>query len=139
MARDRIDDLERCMRALPQVDIPTEHTFGKGFYARTITIPPGVTLTGKVHKTEHVFMIVKGDITLVTDNGTKRVQGPFQAVCQAGIKRVGHAHTEVVCVNVHITDETDLDKLEAFLVEDEQLHVSMIEKEPESWPGLQQQ
>jgi hypothetical protein len=73
-------------------------------------------LVGKVHATEHIFMVIKGDITLVTEDGRKRVQAPYQAVCRPGIKRAGYAHTEVICANIHITDETDLDKLEADLI-----------------------
>jgi hypothetical protein len=119
--RERLVQLERELMKLPQADIQTAHTFGPGFYARTITIPAGVVLTGKVHATEHLFIVSKGDITLVTEDGRKRVQAPYQAVCRAGTKRAGYAHTEVVCTNVHITTETDLDKLEAELIEPEAL------------------
>lgn len=115
--RDDIQRLEDKMRTMPQVDIPTEHSFGPGFYARTITIPAGATLTGKIHSTEHIFMVISGDITLVTEHGRKRVQGPYQAVCQPGTKRVGYAHTETVCTNIHITDETDLAALELLLID----------------------
>lgn len=115
--REQIERLEAEMRELPQLEIPAEHLFGKGFYVRSIVIPAGATLTGKVHAKEHIFMVIKGDITLATEEGRKRVQAPYMAVCRAGLKRVGHAHTETVCANVHITDETDLLKLEAELIE----------------------
>lgn len=116
--RAQIDRIESDMRAMPdaQIEIPVEHTFGPGFYARTVTIPAGATVVGKVHATEHIFMVVKGDITLVTDGARRRVQAPFQMVCAPGVKRAGHAHTECVCTNIHITTETDLDKLEAALI-----------------------
>lgn len=116
--RAQIDRIESDMRAMPdaQIEIPVEHTFGPGFYARTVTIPAGATVVGKVHATEHIFMVVKGDITLVTDGARRRVQAPFQMVCAPGVKRAGHAHTECVCTNVHITTETDLGKLEAALI-----------------------
>jgi quercetin dioxygenase-like cupin family protein len=119
--REQISRLERELLALPQAEVPTEHTFGPGFYARTITLPPGTVLTGKVHSTEHIFIVSKGDITLVTEEGRKRVQAPFQAVCKPGTKRAGYAHTETVCTNVHVTPETDLAKLEAALIEPEAL------------------
>jgi quercetin dioxygenase-like cupin family protein len=114
--RDRIERLEAEIRQLPPADIPTEHTHGPGFYARTITIPEGGTLTGKVHATEHIFFVSKGDITLVTDEGRKRVQAPYQAICKAGLKRAGYAHSETVCTNIHITSETDLQRLETLLI-----------------------
>lgn len=115
--RQHVQRLEGQMRDLPQVDIPVQHGFGPGFYARTITIPADTLLTGHVHATDHIFMVTKGDITITTDDGTVRVQAPYQAVCKAGGKRAGYAHAETVCVNIHITTETDLARLEAALIE----------------------
>lgn len=112
----QIQRLEAEIRALPQVEIPTDHTFAPGLYVRTITVPKGATLTGKVHATDHIFIISKGDMTLVTDCGRQRVQAPFQCIGRAGVKRAGYAHEETVCTNVHITDLTDLDALEAALI-----------------------
>jgi quercetin dioxygenase-like cupin family protein len=114
--RAEVERLEAAMLALPQLEIPVRHGFGPGFYARSILIPAGATLTGKVHATAHIFMVTQGDITLITDDGVQRVQAPYQAICQPGIKRAGHAHTDTVCVNIHITPETDLGKLEAALI-----------------------
>lgn len=131
ISREQIARLESELRELPPAEIPTVHTFGPGFYARTITIPAGCTLTGKVHATEHVFIVSRGDITLVTEEGRKRVQAPFQAVCRPGMKRAGYAHTETVCTNVHINpaDETDLGQLEAMLIEPEALLAPETSKE----------
>lgn len=114
--RDEIARLEAVMRDMPQADIPTEHTFGPGFYARTITIPAGCTLIGKAHATEHIFIVSKGEILLATDDGPMHVKAPFQAVCRPGMKRAGHALTEVICTNIHITSETDLARLELVLI-----------------------
>lgn len=127
--RRGIERLERELLQLPQAEIPTEHLFGNGFYARTITIPKGAALTGKVHKTEHIFMVVRGDITLATDEGRKRVGAGYQAVCRPGLKRAGYAHEETVCVNVHITAEKDLARLEAELIEAEALEAPAVHKE----------
>lgn len=119
VTREQIMRLEDVIRDMPQAQIEPVHTFGPGFYARTITIPAGCTLVGKVHATEHIFMVSKGDITLATEDGNRRVQAPFQIVCRPGMKRAGYAHTETVCTNVHITTETDLARLESDLIEPE--------------------
>lgn len=119
--RERIDRLEARMRQMPAVSIPVENTFGPGFYARTIRIKAGTTLVGKVHATEHVFIISEGSIALATEDGERVVHAPYQAIARPGLKRVGHAITDVVCTNVHITDETDLAKLEAMLIAPELL------------------
>ena len=114
--QDRIRAAESAMRELPNLDIPVEHTFGPGFYARTIRVPAGATLTGKVHATEHIFILSAGEMLLATDGEPVHVRAPFQAVCRPGLKRIGHVLTDVVCTNVHITTETDLVKLEAALI-----------------------
>lgn len=113
----RIVDLERAMLDMPQVELPTMHDFAPGLYIRTIEIPAGTVLTGHAHKTEHLFIVSKGDLTIATEDGMRRVQAPFQMVCRPGLKRAGYAHTDVVCTNVHITPETDLAQLEAQLIE----------------------
>lgn len=119
--RQQIQRLEAQMRALPQVAIQPLHTFGPGFYARTIVIPAGATLTGKVHATEHIFILSRGELSVATEDGVQRIKAPFQMVCRPGLKRAGYAHTEVECTNVHITTETDLAQLEADLIEPEAL------------------
>lgn len=115
--RASIERLEAEMRAQPQVDIPVKHTFGPGFYARTIEIDAGVTLVGKVHATEHVFLLSKGSLLVATEDGYQELHAPCQLVCRAGMKRAGHALTACQVTNVHLTTETDLVKLEAMLIE----------------------
>lgn len=114
--RAQIEHLEKAIAAVPQVELPLIHGFGPGFYARSMMIPAGTVLTGKVHATEHIFMLTKGDISITTAEGVKRVQAPYQAVCPPGFKRVGYAHTDCVCVNIHITNKQDLEELEAELI-----------------------
>lgn len=115
--RGQILRFEGELRRLPQVDAPTHHTFAPGLYIRTIELAAGTTLTGMVHKTEHVFLLTKGILTVVTEDGRQTLEAPAQFVARAGLKRVGYCHTDVVCSNVHITTETDLARLEADLVE----------------------
>lgn len=112
----QIRRFESMLRELPQLDIKTQHTFGPGFYARTIDVPAGAVITGKVHATEHVFMLSQGEMFLATEDGRQHVKAPFQCVARPGMKRVGHAITDCVCTNVHITAETDLVRLEAQLI-----------------------
>lgn len=112
----QIDALEVAIGQAEQVDMPLIHGFGPGFYARSLLIPAGTVLTGKVHATEHIFMLTQGDISILTELGIKRVQAPYQAICPPGFKRVGYAHTDCVCVNIHITNKQDLAELEAELI-----------------------
>lgn len=115
--REKIDRLEAQMRRQPQVEIPVIHTFGPGFYARTIVLEPGTEAVGKVHATEHIFMLTEGELALVAEDGAVVVKAPFQAVSPPGVKRAVKAHTRCVVTNVHITHETDLAMLEAALID----------------------
>lgn len=118
-----------------EITLSTEHGFGPGFYARSVFIPAGTALIGKVHATEHIFMITQGDITLYAPDGTeRRVTAPFQMICQPGMQRAGFAHADTVCTNIHITTETNLDKLEAALITAPALEAPAAQEEI-SWPG----
>lgn len=121
ITREAIERLEDELRKAETVDVDsrTGHLFGPGFYVRTLTLKAGETLTGKVHSTEHIFMLTQGSILVATEDGAMQLDAPYQAVCRPGLKRAGHALTDCVCVNVHITNETDMARLEATLIEPE--------------------
>ena len=121
--RQQIDELEAAMLDMPQVDIEVTHHFSHGIYAREILIPAGVTLTGKIHKTEHLNILSKGRITVVTDEGNKTIDAPATIVCPANTKRAGYAHTDCVWVTIHGTNETDLVKLEEELISPDYLSI----------------
>lgn len=115
-SREKILAFEAELRKFPQAERHVEHTFGPHFYVRTLFLEAGDVLTGKVHATEHLFILSKGELLVATEDGVAHLKAPHQAVCRPGLKRVGHALTDVVCSNYHITNETDLAKLEAELI-----------------------
>lgn len=110
--------LEREIGKLPQVELPIRHFFIKspqpvtGGYAREMTIIQGAALVGRVHKHPCINIISKGDISVTTDEGVKRIQAPYTFVSPAGTKRAGYAHEETLWTTLHLTDETDTDKIE---------------------------
>jgi hypothetical protein len=116
--RDKIEQLEGVMLQMKeeQIEIEPKHYFAEGLYAREITIPKGTTLTGKIHKFEHLNIISKGDISVMTEAGIKRIQAPATIISQPGTKRVGYAHEDTVWTTIHATTERDLVKLEDILV-----------------------
>lgn len=99
-----------------QVEIKTTHHFAPGVYMREVFIPKGVTLTGKIHKTEHLNILSQGDLSVWTEDGIKRLKASTVIKSQPGIKRVGFAHEDSVWITVHPTEETDLEKLESMLI-----------------------
>ena len=118
---EQIRRLKREMLRMEQLPIETHHHFAPGQYAREIVIPAGTLLTGKKHKTEHLNVVSKGEITVWTEDGMRRIKAPFTFVSKPGTKRVGLAHEETVWITIHATSETDLVKLEAELIEPEMI------------------
>lgn len=97
----------------PQVEMPVEHEFCKGLYARTMFIPAGTVLTGAVHADESFFLVRQGELIVTTDHGTVRMTVGSMAVTKANTKRAGVAMTDVVVTTFHAnpTEERDPVKL----------------------------
>lgn len=98
--------------------LPVRNFIYAGMYARELTIPAGVALTGKIHLEDHLCFVTKGDLSIMTDDGTARVQNGHIFEARAGLKKLGFAHEETVFVTVHATKLTNIDDLEAALMSD---------------------
>lgn len=110
--RNAILDIEDQISKQPQIDLPVKHHFSKDLYGRELFVPAGSLIVGKIHKHQSLNILASGDISLLTEEGVKRVQAPYVVVSKPGIKRVGFAHTDCVWITAHATKETDLDKIE---------------------------
>lgn len=99
--RASIFKLEECLLAMAQASMPLEHYFCDGLYARKLTIPMHCCLTGAIHKRANIALLAQGDMTIVTEDGVKRITGPYVIVSKQGIKRAGFAHSECVFITVH--------------------------------------
>jgi quercetin dioxygenase-like cupin family protein len=113
--RDQIMALEAQMRQMPQVEIPVKHYFAHGLYAREIFIPKGVILTGLIHRQSQINFCLKGDISVATEQGYRRVLGGETIVSPAGIKRAAYAHEDTIWTTVLGTFMTDPGEIEAAL------------------------
>jgi len=120
-SRSDIDALQMAMADLEQFeDFETLHHFAGGMYCREMRVPAGCTVVGKIHKTEHLFMVIAGEVTIACDGFRERVKAPFIAVSKPGMKRALVMHEDSVCVNVHeVGTCRDLDEIERLLIEDE--------------------
>ncbi len=117
-APSRFDELEAEIAKMPAVDVPVVNHFAPGVYAREMQIPAGVMLTGKIHKTQHLN-IVLGDITVFNDEdgSAKRITGHAIFSSQPGTRRAGFAHANTSWTTIHPTDETDVAKIEDQVIE----------------------
>jgi len=117
--REKVLQLERMMKESPeQIHIEPVHYIANGLYAREITIPKDTLLTGKIHLFEHINIISKGDISVLTEQGIKRIKAPATIISKPGIKRIGYAHEETVWTTIHACKVKDGDEAEELLVVD---------------------
>lgn len=96
-----------------QREFDVHHTLIDGVYTRTLFIPKGSLLFGKIHLKECVNIVAKGDISVLTETGMGRFTAGHVAVSKPGIQKVGYAHEDTVFINVFRTDETNIEKIEA--------------------------
>lgn len=97
-------------------DQPLEHSFIPGAYARHMLILKGTLIVGKIHRFPCFNFIMRGRATVLSEDGVREIVAPFFFVSQPGAKRVVFAREETLWVTVHGTTETDLEKLEEFLI-----------------------
>jgi hypothetical protein len=116
---EQIIELQRALSALPQTEPITTHYFADGMCCRTVFRTARTLVVGKVHKKEHFFVLVQGEMTVWTTEGSKRAHAPYVWVCKPGTKRVTYAHTDATAMTVHRVSTTDLAKMEEELVEDD--------------------
>lgn len=115
--------------------LPLDHSFADGIYMRTIYIPKGAFCIGAFHKASYISVVLKGDMSVVTEGGIKRVVGPMTAQAPAGTKRFGYAHKDTVWMTIHPNPDnlTDIRELEGIIHQDdyeEYPHHSEIEPSP---------
>jgi hypothetical protein len=117
VSREQVMRLEDAMFGMPddlKIDLEplTKHHFADGVYLRQLTIPAGVIVTGKIHKTRHLTIICSGTVKITTDDGVVELTGPAVFVSEPGIKKAAYAITDTVVMNPHPTHLTDVDEIE---------------------------
>src|ERR1035437_2663597 len=118
--RETILDIEKKISELPNAKfgdyLPLRHSFAEGMYVRELTIPKGELIVGKIHKKSNPVFIIKGDISIMSEQGITRFKAPCYLISQPGAKRIGYAHEETVWIEVFASKETDLVKLEEEII-----------------------
>ena len=95
---------------------PLKHTFVDGAYIREIFMPKGTLLTSKIHKICHPYFVMKGDCSVLTDEGVVRIKAPYTGVTQPGTKRILYMHEDTVWITVHVTKHKDLTMIEEEII-----------------------
>ena len=97
---------------------PLKHTFADGIYVRQMSMNPGSVVVGAIHKHLHVWFLLTGHISVVTEEVTEDYIAPCYVVATPGTKRVIYAHEKSIFVNVHKnpTNTQDIQQLEKDIV-----------------------
>lgn len=117
--RQKLYILQAEVANLPEVDCPLQHIFAPDIYVRTIFIPAGTCIVGKIHKHAHANILSSGKVTVVTEEGgMEYLEGPVQMVSQPGTKRAVYAITDVVWTTIHPnpTNTTNVAEIEEYTI-----------------------
>lgn len=102
----KLQDIEDVLLQLPQTDCKTDHYFADGLYLRQIIIPEGATLTGAVHLTETLDIMVYGDLIVTTEDGRRHITKPGSVfVSKIGRKKVAYALKETMWLTLHAVED----------------------------------
>jgi hypothetical protein len=102
---------------LPSVECPLQHSLIDGVYVRTIFIPAGTVIVGKIHKHSHANILSQGEVIVLTEGGGREyLKGPLTMTSPAGCKRAVRTITDTTWTTIHRTDETDLSKIEDWVI-----------------------
>lgn len=122
---NKVETLENAMLASDDIRIakgnsdmfPLKHSFSEGVYIREMFMPQGGLVIGKLYKISHTWFLLSGELEVATDEGTEYYIGPCYVNAPEGTKRVLHAVSDVIFVNVYPNPENiiDTDKLEEIL------------------------
>jgi hypothetical protein len=97
--------------------LPLTHSFADGCYVRSIWIPAGHMLTGKLHKHSHPNFLMLGEVLVATEHGgVEHLRAPMAMISPAGTKRAVYALTDTLWCTVHVTEERDLDRIEDHVI-----------------------
>jgi quercetin dioxygenase-like cupin family protein len=131
-----LDCLERELLYNPATYIGNEtdeicglkHHFAPGVYARETTVPAGMAVVGHRHKHEHLNIVLKGKAIVVCEGQEpKMIEGPCVFVSGGGVRKAAIVIEDFTILNIHATEETDLEVIEAQTIEKTDDFMEMVE------------
>ena len=101
------------------IELPLVHRFTDGIYVREIFMPKGTLLTSKIHKTRHQFMVLKGEVSVLDEQGNEvRITAPHFGITEIGTRRVLFIHEDCIWATVHANPNTENEvEIEARIIE----------------------
>lgn len=97
---------------MPEGEAPVTHHFAPNVYMRQMDAKAGTLVVSKMHRTEHLNILLKGGVTVITENGIEYLKAPMILKSMPGTKRIGYFHEDSSWVTVHPTEQTNVDEIE---------------------------
>lgn len=95
------------LRQCEPIHCPTNMCFANGMAARTMSMEADQLVIGRMHKHEHLFVVLYGDLTITGVDGTRRMGPGDMMASKPYAKRVIRSHAASMMLTVHRTDTTD--------------------------------
>ena len=97
---------------------PLKHSFADSIYIRQMSMKKDSVVIGAIHNHLHVWFLLTGKITVITENSEQDLIAPCHVISTPGVKRIIYAVEESIFVNVHKnpSNTQDLNKLEQDIV-----------------------
>lgn len=110
---DTVRDVQQQLSESPdQIDVPVQHHFAPGVYMRQMDAAAGTLVVSRMHRTEHMNILLKGSLTVATEDGIQLMTAPCVLKSMPGTKRIGYFHEDSSWITIHPTSDTDLEKIE---------------------------
>lgn len=110
---DTVRDVQQQLSESPdQIDVPVQHHFAPGVYMRQMDAAAGTLVVSKMHRTEHMNILLKGSLTVATEDGIQLMTAPCVLKSMPGTKRIGYFHEDSSWITIHPTSDTDLERIE---------------------------
>lgn len=123
-----IEAIEKQMLGMPQVEFPIEHFFMPGIYIRQMTGLRGTFAIGHEHLTEHTNIIIKGSFIVFDGKESYEVKAPYIFKGYPG-RKAAFFQEDTIWLNIHVTDETDLEKIEKQFIKKSESFIEHENKE----------
>ena len=111
---------------------PVKESFADGCYIREVFNPAKELIITKIHKKQHPFFLLSGEMSILTEDGIKHLKAPYHGITEPGTKRVIYTHTDCVFVTVHATDKKNTKEIEEEVIakdfDDPQITLDDIKK-----------
>lgn len=108
--------------ALTNLELTTEslrHTFTPGLYAREFSCPANNFIVSKIHKTEHIFIVSKGAVSVWDGDGEEQfIEAPYMGITKPGTRRILFVWEDLIWTTFHANpDNEDEYQIEERIIE----------------------